>query len=399
MVKVLLVEDDDRLSSLISEYLSGYGADVGEFRRAVAAILLRTFRDRDVATLNAADMATVHPQIESWFVQRIALRTHIIPCNILPTEAKSVRVGPVWLVSVREYVESQPPLSEFDRIYWDQFIRTLAERHASWLAIVDVDRAEPIRSRQLAEFATDLALTGLQLVLPRTDSQGMCRVTGRTGPVWRVELYRERGQLRGSTSNSQPGRTLCPETFDLLASEGSEVLESVGRRIDALLRCEPMCETDQAWCDAAHWFHDALAESLDSISMVKYETALEILFHANSSRGSEKRIKDAFHAFLGLRDNEALPGAAGTVHDFVKNLVEFRSKILHGTGSTLFHYAVADRQEVAARVWFFLWLYTLCLDAYKLAEPNSSLRIGDFMAWLENLSHVAKSLDSEQPVS
>ncbi|MBK3338646.1 hypothetical protein GA845_27885 [Burkholderia pseudomallei] len=375
-----------------------YGADVGEFRKAVGRILLNAFRGRDFLTLNARDMATVHPEIEAWFARQSSRRTHIVPCNILPVAATSVKVGPVTLISAREYFESKPEPHEFDRFYWEQFAKMMNERHASWLAVVEVDRAEPKRSRQLAEFATDLALAGLQLVLPRADSQQMCRLTGRSGPVWHADLHLEGEQFGGGITNNQPGRTLLADTFNLLVSEGSEMLESVGHRIDAFLRCESMCEADQAWCDAAYWFHDALAEPLDSIAMAKYETALEILFHATSKSGSEKRIKEAFHAFFGLRDSDALSGTNVTVHGFVKNLVEYRSKVLHGTQSTLSHYSVADRQEVAVLVFQFLRLYSLCLDAYKLVEPAPSLTVRDFMEWLRTASNAEESPDSEPSV-
>lgn len=376
-----------------------HGADVREFRRAVGHVLLKVFRGRDVATLDARDMETVHPQIEAWFEQQSSRRTHLVPCNILPVAATSVRIGPVRLVSVQEYFNSEPAPNELEIVYWEQFSKALNERYASWLAIVEVDRAEPKRSRQLAEFATDLALAGLQLVLPRTESQSMCRLTGRTGPVWRADLHREGAQLLGNISNDQPGRTLAPDAFNQLVLEGNEMLESVGRRIDALLRCELMCEADQAWCDAAYWFHDALAEPLDSIAMVKYETALEILFHATSKSGSEKRIKEAFQAFFDLQDSDVLPGSTVSVHSFVKSLVEFRSKVLHGTQSTLSHYSVADRQEVAVLVFLFLRLYSLCLDAYKLVEPTPSLTVRAFMEWLRTVSNGTESPNLTRPIT
>jgi len=394
---VALAQLADALHKRESQYRRG--ADVAEFRKAVGHILLNTFRERDIATLDAGDMAIVHPEVEAWFARQSSRRTHIVPCNILPAAASSVKVGSVTFVSAHEYLASKPTQSEIDRIYWEQFVKTLNERHASWLAIVEVDRAEPKRSRQLAEFATDLALAGLQLVLPRTESQRMCRLTARTGPVWRADLYLDGEAPGGGITNEQPGRTLPADAFNQLVSQGSDVLGSVGHRIDAFLRCEPTCEADQAWCDAAYWFHDALAEPLDSIAIAKYETALEILFHATNVRGSEERIKEAFQAFFGLRDNDALSGTTVTVHGFVKNLVGFRSKVLHGTQSTLSHYSVADRQEIAVFVFLFLRLYSLCLDAYKLVEPAPALTVGAFMEWLKLAQNVKEALDAEPPVT
>jgi hypothetical protein len=127
---------------------------------------------------------------------------------------------------------------------------------------MEVEHATPTRSRQLAEFATDLALAGMQLVLPRTDSEQMRRLTGRTGPVWRADLEVKDEVITGSITNNQPGKTLPSEVFNQLVLEAKEILESVGRRIDAFVGCGPMSEPDQAWCDSAYWFHEALAAPL-----------------------------------------------------------------------------------------------------------------------------------------
>lgn len=388
----ILVQFADTLHQRDPRYRRG--ADVGEFRKAVGHILLNAFRDCDFAALNAEDMACVHPEVEAWFARQSTRRTHIVPCNILPVAATSTRVGPVTFVSASEYFEARPALTEYEKIYVEPFARTLNERYACWLAVMEVGHATSTRSRQLAEFATDLALAGMQLVLPRTDSEQMRRLTGRTGPVWRADLEVKDEVITGSITNNQPGKTLPSEVFNQLVLEGKEILESVGRRIDAFVSCEPMSEPDQAWCDSAYWFHEALAEPLDSIAIAKYETALEILFHATNTKGSEDRIKEAFHAFFGLRDSDVLPDSGITVHAFVKNLVGFRSKVLHGTQSTLSHYSVADRQQIAGWAFLFLRLFSLCLDACKLSAPEQSLSVRAFMGWLAAASAVQEPTSS-----
>ena len=93
---------------------------------------------------------------------------------------------------------------------------------------------------------------------------------------------------------------------------------------------------DQAWCDAAYWFHEGLANSLDTVATVKLETAVEVLLRSESSKGSGKRMRQAIEAVTGLTPKAPIAlGSSVTVEQFAKTLVGARSQVLHGTFSTL----------------------------------------------------------------
>jgi hypothetical protein len=86
----------------------------------------------------------------------------------------------------------------------------------------------------------------------------------------------------------------------------------------------------------AYWFHEALAEPIDSIAIAKLETALEVLLRSESSKGSTSRVLTILYCFFGLQpDDPVAPNASLTAKQFAANLVRDRSRILHGTWSTL----------------------------------------------------------------
>ena len=83
------------------------------------------------------------------------------------------------------------------------------------------------------------------------------------------------------------------------------MLESMGRRLaDYLAATSPLPDLDEAWCNAAYWYHEALAESLDTVAVPKLETAIEVLFRAESMSGSKQRMLDCFDAIFGLKGND-----------------------------------------------------------------------------------------------
>ena len=70
---------------------------------------------------------------------------------------------------------------------------------------------------------------------------------------------------------------------------------------------------ERAWCDAAYWLREALAEPMDSIAMAKLETALEVLLRSESSKGSTRRLLTILRYFFGLKpDDPILNGSAVT---------------------------------------------------------------------------------------
>ena len=53
-----------------------------------------------------------------------------------------------------------------DEINYGQLVRAIVERSAKWVAEVQIDSCEGARASEMAKFAVDVALVGVQLVIP-----------------------------------------------------------------------------------------------------------------------------------------------------------------------------------------------------------------------------------------
>jgi hypothetical protein len=160
------------------------------------------------------------------------------------------------------------------------------------------------------------------------------------------------------------------------------VVAAVGRFVTAFASGTyrlPVLET--AWCDAAYWLHQALAESIDTIAVTKLETALEVLVAAESTAGSKARMLDILRAFFDIGPNDPIyPGSMLTADKFAKNLVRDRSRILHGTWSTL-NARGMDRAGLTGFVVTVLRMAAIEIDAYA-QSPAPSDTIDGLLAWI-----------------
>jgi hypothetical protein len=96
--------------------------------------------------------------------------------------------------------------------------------------------------------------------------------------------------------------------IDRLLAIHAAILESVGRRVAHFIRQDAkLKKLERAWCDAAYWFHEGLAEPQATIAVAKLETSIEVLFGAGSSKLSKQRLCQAIGAFYGLGPKDRLP--------------------------------------------------------------------------------------------
>ena len=161
-------------------------------------------------------------------------------------------------------------------IAWDNLRRALNERAAGWVAVVDIDGYHPVRASEVADLAVDVAITAVQFVVPATYSKQMARVTARTAPAWRGNLTVTSGQICPGVQNNLPALGLSAADFDALITAVEKLLAAAGRRLSMFVTGQmSLPKIDQAWCDAAYWFHEGLAEPLDTVATVKLETAVE----------------------------------------------------------------------------------------------------------------------------
>ena len=154
-----------------------------------------------------------------------------------------------------------------------------------------------------------------------------------------------------------------------------------------------------AWCNSAFWFHEALAEPLATVAIAKLETSIENLFGAGNPAESTSRILQALEGVFALKANDPIAlGSSIKVRDFVKDVVTSRSRILHGTWSTLTEELPLGRNEVAIFARELLVSFTLMLDQYgTTASPVDKAK--DFLDWmlLERAAQAAAAAASQNP--
>lgn len=301
--------------------------------------------------------------------------------------ARPFTIGPVAFRDVSGFLNARnstsPEERMLDEISYKPLLQAMNERHATWVAEVEIDGCEETRTSEIADLAVDIALVGIQLVIPRNYSRNMARITGRTSPPFVGSVYRAGSRTHGGMHWRIPGHGLSGGAFDEIVSKEVDIVRSVGRRVDAYTRGgSNLPKLEQAWCDAAYWFHEGLAETFDLIAVAKLETAIEVLLGAESSSNGEKRLCEALHAFHGVSENDPIAtDPSATIRQYVKEIVGPRSRFLHGTWSTLGENAEATRADAEALSWGLLRLSSLALDRYGTSKSPADSATA-FLDWI-----------------
>ena len=208
-------------------------------------------------------------------------------------------------------------------------------------------------------------------------------MTARTLPPVRQMVAVLNGHSSGAVMNQQAGFVIGPGTLEQYLRLGGPVIESVGNRVTGYVGKMSLPKIEQAWCDAAFWFHEGIAEPLDTIAVSKLETAIEILLVTESSRGSKAILLQAMKTFFGLYETQPInPQFSVTVEEFATRLVRDRSRILHGTWSTLSKHmgVVGPFDRALARG--LLVAYALHIDAFA-SDVSASDDPKDFLEWVD----------------
>ncbi len=110
---------------------------------------------------------------------------------------------------------------------------------------------------------------------------------------------------------------------------------------------------------------------------------MEVLLGAESSKGSNHRLCEALHAFYGVNATDPLStDPAMTVKKFVEGIVGARSRVLHGTLSTLAETAERTRATTEQMAGDFLRRIAIALDDYSasVAPPDNAEAL---LAWID----------------
>ncbi|WP_298273856.1 MULTISPECIES: hypothetical protein [Alphaproteobacteria] len=364
---------------------------------AIAGLSANLWHARPPEMIGDADLEGLGNAIGRWFSKQERLRTHYIPCSISAWPLTSFEVGPV-----RFYPVADLPLDLFgltradvwprdgDMSGWadvllGQGVLRLAELRNAWtIAEVSVRGRESARSQLAADLAVDVAIGVIQMLTPPKFFARAARATARSAPVWWATLTRDGDDVRPGVSNDEPGRSMGPGALEMALASQAAVMRSLGRRLEGFLQGGGNTPVlDEAWCNAAFWYHEGAAEPLDTLALAKFETAIEVLFRSESSAGSKRRLVDGMEKLLGLPRGKPLASGM-TPEQFAASIVTARSRVLHGTWPTLHTelpasggVGVADA-EMLARV--LLIAFSCQLDGF-ISSGNGEDSLDALLSW------------------
>lgn len=391
--------------------------------KLIAGEMMKAWVSRKSSSLAQPDFDWLQAVIDDWFSTLTQVREHLVPCTLYPYAIPSFTVGPVTFrhfselptegfgISREEFWPKEPPVwKQWFRDVWaavrrkpvrraklggfqfSMLARFANERAAPWVAFVKVTGRPPEESIRAADLSTDIALAAIQLLSPGDDMRTITRASARAAPVWRVDVSRmEDGGFSEGTRNQVPALARSPELIEHHIREVEPGLRSMGQRLAGFLDASsPVPDLDEAWCNAAYWYHEALAETLDTVAVAKLETAIEVLFRAENMSGSKRRLHESFDVFFGLKPIDTITtDSSVTVEQFVEAITTARSRVLHGTWPTLQFDLPANKSSQTVSysdVEFLTRTLLLCfsvqLDAY-IATDSPSDATDAFFAWIK----------------
>ena len=237
-----------------------WGVSLNAMCDAVAKTVMEMFRTRSADEANAEDLARLKRTVEAQFAEAVVTRRHLVPCTILPGSARSIEFGPVRFFHQSALDPNDYGLAAIKggaKAYFGPLSRMMARHEASWLAEVSVGGCEGQRSTEIAGPAVDVALGGLQLVVPVAFGRDIARITARTLPAYRGSFAVMETEVEAGFKRRQPGLGLSSDDFDGFIAAASAEIEAMGRFIEAYLsRRGNLPRLRRAWCNAVYWFHD-----------------------------------------------------------------------------------------------------------------------------------------------
>ena len=343
---------------------------------------------REPSNVGKKDADALVTHFEKWFANNSSTWRVFVPCLISRTSEPRFEIGPVTFefidrVAASDFYPRGGENTAVDRDGFDRLLQWMREWDANWLARVSVDGCERKRAEEIAELAVDLVIVALQLAAPNFDTRTMARLDARRGTSEKRTLSEAGGHYGASWTRKEPGLAIGAGTLPDILKKAAPIFIAVGNVVRSFASGSfRFWVLERAWCDAAYWLHQALAESIDTIAIAKLETALEVLLHTESSKGSQQRMLEILGAFFGLElDDPVVPGSLLSARQFVRNVVRDRSRILHGTWSTLNARGI-DRAGMEGFVVSVLRTAVTELEAYANSSSPAD-DIDEFLGWVQ----------------
>jgi hypothetical protein len=366
------------------------GIDFRRIRREIFTVI-ESHIGSAPALLLSNDVTALVAQLRKWFQHEVEPRKVFVPCAISPWPAPQFMIGPVLFIYVDDVPQSTFCLGSDDligKLDFDKMLERMRTERAFWLAQISVEGCDHERGEEIGALAVDLAIVTLQLALPTSwHTRNMSRLDARRGGADSQTLSRTATTVCSGHSTRDAGLTIGQGSMQDILQNCSLLVESVGRCVTAFATGRfTFHSLEQAWCDAAYWYHEALAERIDSIAIAKLETSLEVLLQATNTKGSQRRIRLVLEAFFNLKPEDPIvSGSHMTADEFAKSIVENRSKILHGVMSTLQPHIGIDRDGLEEFVASVLRRAVIELAGYR-SSPAPQDKIEEFLKWVKSKS-------------
>jgi hypothetical protein len=365
------------------------GTIYANFQTELFDFLATTYIGRDPGSIDAAEALALHDHFAEWFAKLAGPRRIFVPCVISPWSAPRFSVGPAVFIFIEEAAQSEfyprgDPSDILSRDGFDRMLQLMRDTHANWLACVPILGCEHQRAEEIGALAIDLAIVALQLAAPALGTRTMSRLDARRGAAEKRTLSEGHGYYNAGWTKMEPGLSIGTGTLADILRKAEPLITAVGGCVRSFVTgCFRFPNLERAWCDAAYWLHEALAEPLDSIAVAKLETAVEVLLHAESASGSQTRMLTILDTFYGLKPDDPLTnGATTTAKQFARSVVRDRSRILHGTWSTLNSRLAFNRNGLENFVITVIRRAALELEEYALTASSED-NIDDFLAWVK----------------
>lgn len=362
---------------------------------AKLASVLRTILEAAPETETGVAAAGVAQRLLDWTVDIGSTRRHAVPIAFLPQRATRFAIGPVEFVHREDFGQADVKVgasasnansaTERHQFAMERIDKSLATRGAHWIALVTVSNREADVSVATANNAVDIALGALQAMVGTSGLNTIGRVGGRLANWDCFDTWFEMdGQTAFRRNDDPPGFAIDIGAFEKWLAEAHPARSAAGQCLHAFLAGGPFPRLNEAWCEAAYWFHEAMAEHLDTMRIARLETSLEVLLRAEKSSGSANRILAGLEAVLGIDPSTNIGVVRSvTMRELVEEMVRSRSRVLHGTWPTLTSDlpGTIPVSDLAAVVRRLIVMFAIKLEQYA-ANGDHKDDLAPFLTWV-----------------
>jgi hypothetical protein len=253
----------------------GRGTNFTIFESELFSYVTDHFVGCDAAAIGPSGVDALLNHLEAWFASVANPCTIFVPCVVSPWAAARFSVGPIDFIFVDDVTRSEfYPHGEPDDVGslegFDKMLQLMRHMRANWLACVPVEGCEQHRAEEIGSLAVDLAIVALQLAEPYVGTRTMSRLDSRRGAADKFTVSRAGGHYSSGWTRMDAGMAVGPGTLADILQRHQRLIESVGNCVRSFASGRfRVPALEQAWCDAAYWLHQALAEPMDSIAIAK----------------------------------------------------------------------------------------------------------------------------------